>query len=162
MCARLLTRPARRFASGVKLSDEAHKTLESFLGVLTRQRKKAIKQLDGQIVDMSEAIVTVAKAARKKKSGSVLASIQSTITRLAAHGESAASLTIAPPPLPVRGRMASLLEQCRLEWRRGMTLQQLAARVDCSDKTARRHINTILAELGEDEPVPFAVARKRA
>ena len=88
----------------------------------------------------------------------ILASIQSTITRLA-RGESAVSQVVPPPPLP-RGRTAPLLEQCRLEWRRGMKADELARRVGCSTKTARRHIATLQAEL--DEPVPFAQPRKRA
>jgi hypothetical protein len=41
-----------------------------------------------------------------------------------------------------------------------MTPNELASSVGCSVKTARRHINTLLAEL--DEPVPFAPSRKRA
>jgi hypothetical protein len=115
-------------------------------------------ELDGQMVDMSEAIVTVATAANEKKTGSILASIQSTITRLA-RGESAAPQIIAPPPLP-RGRTAPLLEQCRLEWRRGMEQKELARRVNCSTKAARRHTATLQAELGE--PVPFDLSRKQA
>ncbi len=127
--------------------------------MLTRQRKQAITELDGTMVDMSEAIVTVATAANEKKTGNILASIQSTITRLA-RGESAAPQVIAPPPLPLRGRTAPLLEQCRLEWRRGMKADELARRVGCSTKTARRHIATLQAELDED--APFALPRKRA
>lgn len=103
---------------------------------LTRKRKRAIAERDRQMVDMSEAIITVAAAGNEKKTGSVLASIQSTITRLA-RGESAvASSTVAPPPLP-RTWTAAMLESCRLEWRRGMKPDELARRVGCSEKTAR-------------------------
>jgi uncharacterized membrane protein YhdT len=135
---------------GEKLGEEAHKTLEAFLGVLTRQRKRAIKKIDGEMLDMSEAINNVAAAANERKSGTVLASIQSTITRLA-NGQSGAPA--APTPVRASRRGSPLLEECRLVWRRGMTPQELAARVGCSDKTARRHINTLMAEL--DEPVPL-------
>jgi hypothetical protein len=48
---------------GEKLSEEAHKTLEAFLGVLTNQRKRVIKEIDGRIVDIGEPIITVANAA---------------------------------------------------------------------------------------------------
>lgn len=125
---------------GEKLSNEAHKTLESFLGVLTRQRKKAVKQLDGQMLDMSEAITSVAAAANGRKSGTVLASIQSTITRLA-NGETAAPA--APTPIRSSRQGSPLLEECRLVWRQGMTPKQLAAKVGCSEKTAQRHIKTL-------------------
>lgn len=127
---------------GEKLGDESHKTLGSFLRVLTRQRKRAIKKIDADLTDMSDAINVVAGAANERRAGGVLASVQSAIARLA-QGQPVS----APPP---QSRSASsirstrsALEECRLVWHEGMTPKELAAKVGCSEKTARRHIKTL-------------------
>ncbi len=58
---------------GEKLSEEAHRTLEAFLGILTNQRKRVIKEIDGRVIDMGEPILTVAGAANEKRSGQLIA-----------------------------------------------------------------------------------------
>lgn len=146
---------------GEKLGDESHKTLEAFLGVLKHQRQRAIKEIDGKMLDMSEAITTVAAAANEKKSGAILASIQSTITRLA-NGESAPPATVmptTPTQTPARGHSTKPFEErCRLVWRDGMNAEELARKVGCSTKTAGRYIKKFQEETVSG--VPFSVSRQ--
>lgn len=157
-----LTAFAAPFAKtmGEKIADESHKMLEAFLGVLKNQRNRAIKEIDGKMVDMSEAITTVAAAANEKKSGAILASIQSTITRLAT-GESAPQTPALPAPRASR-RGSSLLDLSREHYRLGMTPHELADRTGTSTKTAGRHIKLFQQEALEREEAPFMLPRKRA
>lgn len=68
---------------GEKVAEQSHKTLEAFLGVVKYQRKQAIKQINGEIVDMGDASQPIAAAANEKRAGSVLASVQGAIVGLA-------------------------------------------------------------------------------
>lgn len=141
---------------GEKLAEEAHKTLDSFVDVLTNQRKRAIKKVDGKVLDMTDAIQTVAAAANERRNGVVLASVQGAITRLASlePGQVVIESATPPPPIPLRNT-GSLLEQCRMVYQFGMAPQELAAKVGCSVKTARRHIATLTNE-------SFAMSRREA
>lgn len=126
---------------GEKLGEEAHKTLESFLGVVKKQRKNAIKQIDAQMVDMAPAIQTVASAAREPKVGAVLASVQGAIVGLAKGEAPPVSAAPSSIPAPRSGHSTKSYEEaCRTAWREGMGADELAGIVGCSPKTAARYV----------------------
>lgn len=143
---------------GEKLSEEAHRTLEAFLGVLTNQRKRVIKEIDGRIVDMGEPILTVANAANEKRSGALIATVQGALTRLST-GEASPQLSLpAPKARSTTGRnTTSRLEDSRAVYRYGMPKEELARQVGVSVKTAGRHI----AILNAEKPAPFPITTKR-
>lgn len=126
---------------GEKLLKESHDTLEAFLDVVKNQRKRAVKKIDTEIVDMGSAIRTVASAAKENRVGDVLAEVQGAIVGLARGESGPGSPQSAPSTAPRSGHSTKSYEEaCRVAWREGMTAAELASKVGCSVKTADRYV----------------------